>query len=56
MAVSIWKLEKTKTEGIEYLNGLIKIYNQYRLGEIKYTEKDEEKYIPIELVCCEVLK
>ena len=50
------KLERTKIEGIEYLNGLIKIYNQYRLGELKYTEKDEEKYIPTELICCEVLK
>jgi len=50
------KLEKTKAEGIEYLNCLIKIYNQYRLGELKYTEKDEEKYIPTELICCEVLK
>jgi len=50
------KLERTKVEGIEYLNGLIKIYNQYRLGELKYTKKDEEKYIPTELICCEVLK
>ena len=50
------KLEKAKTEGIEYLNCLIKIYNQYRLGELKYTEKGEEKYIPTELICCEVLK
>ena len=50
------KLEKAKTEGIEYLNCLIKIYNQYRLGELKYSEKDEEKYIPTELICCEVLK
>jgi len=50
------KLEKTKVDGIEYLNDLIKIYNQYRLGELKYTEKNEEKYIPTELICCEVLK
>lgn len=50
------KLEKTNVEGIEYLNIIIKIYNQHRLGELKYTEKDDKKYKPTELICCEILK
>lgn len=51
------RLERAKIDdGSKYLNGLVEIYNRYRLGDLKYTEKDEQEYKTVELVCCEVLK
>ncbi|HUT63127.1 MAG TPA: hypothetical protein VMZ04_04130 [Anaerolineae bacterium] len=50
------RLEGAKTDGSEYLKGLVEIYNRYGLGDLKYTEKDEQQYKTVELVCCEVLK
>jgi len=50
------KLERAKIDGSKYLNALVEVYNRYRLGDLKYTEKDEQEYKTVELVCCEVLK
>lgn len=50
------RIERAKIDGSKYLNGLVEIYNRYRLGDLKYTEKDEQEYKTVELVCCEVLK
>ncbi|MGB7533717.1 MAG: helicase-related protein [Halobacteriota archaeon] len=50
------KLERAKVMGNEYLKGLVEIYNQYRMGDLKSMEREEQEYKPVELVCCEVLK
>jgi superfamily II DNA or RNA helicase len=50
------RLERAKMDGSKYLNALVEVYNRYRLGDLKYTEKDEQEYKTVELVCCEVLK
>ena len=50
------RLERAKKDDSKYLNDLVEIYNRYRLGDLKSTEKDEREYKRIELVCCEVLK
>jgi len=50
------KLERSRVEGNNYFIGLIDIYNRYRLGDLKYAEKDEQEYRRIELICSELLK
>jgi len=50
------RLERAKVDGNEYLKRLVRIYNQYRLGDLRYTEKDEQEYKAVELICCEMLK
>ena len=50
------RLERAKKDDSKYLNGLIEIYNRYRLGDLKSIEKDEREYKRVELVCCEFLK
>jgi len=50
------RLERAKADGSEYIKGLIEIYNRYRMGDLKSTEREEQEYKPLELVCCEVLK
>jgi len=50
------RLERVKIDGNGYLKRLIGIYNRYRLGDLRYTEKDEQEYKPVELICCEMLK
>lgn len=50
------RLERTKVKGKEYLQGLVDVYNRYRMGDLKAEEEVKKEYKPIELVCCEVLK
>jgi len=50
------RLERAKVDGNEYLKRLVRIYNQYRLGDLRYTEKDEQEYKAVELICCEMLR
>lgn len=50
------RLERAKVDGNEYLKRLVRIYNQYRLGDLRYTEKDQQEYKAVELICCEMLK
>jgi len=50
------RLERAKVKGTEYLRSLVGIYNRYRMGDLKTTERREQEYKPVELVCCEVLK
>ncbi|MBN1762783.1 MAG: hypothetical protein JW878_06885 [Methanomicrobia archaeon] len=50
------RLERTKVKGKEYLQGLVDVYNRYRMGDLKAEEVVKKEYKPIELVCCEVLK
>lgn len=51
-----YMLERAKVVGKEYLKRLVEVYNQYRMGDRKSTERGEREYKPLELVCCEVLK
>lgn len=50
------RLERAKVAGNEYLKRLVDIYNRYRMGDLKSSEREEQEYKPVELVCCEVLK
>jgi len=50
------RLDREKTEGIDFLKRLVGIYNKFRLGERKERQDLKEKYEPTELVCCEILK
>ena len=50
------RLERANADDSKYLKGLVEIYNKYRLGDLKYIEKDEQEYKRVELVCSEVLK
>ncbi len=50
------RLERAKVDGGDYLKRLVRIYNQYRLGDLRYTEKDQQEYKALELICCEILK
>ena len=50
------KLNREKREGIEFLRGLIEVYNKFRLGELKETEKPDKKHEISELICCEILQ
>ena len=50
------RLERAKVADNEYLKRLVEVYNQYRMGDLKSTERGEQEYKPVELVCCEVLK
>lgn len=50
------RLERARVDGRDYLKRLVRIYNQYRLGDLRYAEKDEQEYKAVELICCEMLK
>jgi superfamily II DNA or RNA helicase len=50
------KLERTSADDSKYLNGLVEIYNKYRLGDLTRIEKNEQEYKAIELICSEILK
>ena len=41
---------------MEFLQGLVDIYNKSRLGEMKVKEELAKKYESTELICCELLK
>jgi len=52
----IRKLERTNADDSKYLNGLVEIYNKYRLGDLTHIEKNKQEYKAIELICSEILK
>ncbi len=50
------RLNREKTEGIDFLKYLVEIYNKFKLGERKEKQDLRKKYELTELICCEILK